>query len=129
MSDYGMRTQFNGSIEAAEEAITASLKDVGFGILTRIDVADTLNKKIGVSRKPYIILGACNPKLAHQALQLEVELGLMLPCNVIVYEHETGDTIVSIIDPQAMIGMLDNPKLSCLVEEARPLLQQALAAI
>ncbi len=129
MSDYGMRTSFQGSIEAAEEAITASLKDVGFGILTRIDVADTLNKKIGVSRKPYIILGACNPKLANQALQLEVELGLMLPCNVIVYEDETGDTIVSIIDPQAMIGMLDNPKLSCLVEEARPLLQQALAAI
>ncbi len=129
MSDYGMRTTFQGSIAAAEEAITASLKGVGFGILTRIDVAETLKKKIDVSRKPYVILGACNPKLANQALQLEPELGLMLPCNVIVYENEAGDTIVSVIDPQSMIGMIDNPNLACLVDEARPLLQQALVAI
>ncbi len=82
-----------------------------------------------MSRKPYIILGACNPKLAHQALQLEPELGLMLPCNVIVYENEEGQTIVSMIDPEAMVGMIDNPKLQCLVNEAKPLLQQALNGI
>jgi len=129
MADYGMRTIFDGSLEAAEEAITEALKGVGFGILTRIDVAETLKKKIDVSRKPYVILGACNPKLANQALQLEPELGLMLPCNVIVYENEQGQTVVSVIDPEAMVGMIDNPKLQCLVNDAKPLLQQALQSI
>ena len=83
-NDYGMRTVYDGSVEAAESAITSALMDKGFGILTRIDVAATLKKKIDVDRAPYVILGACNPKLANQALNLEVELGLMLPCNVIV---------------------------------------------
>ena len=106
--------------------MTDALQAVGFGILTRIDVAETLKKKIDVSRKPYVILGACNPKLANQALQLEPELGLMLPCNVIVYENDEGQTVVSAIDPEAMVGMIDNPKLQCLVNEAKPLLQQAL---
>ncbi|OIO70257.1 MAG: ABC transporter ATP-binding protein [Zetaproteobacteria bacterium CG1_02_55_237] len=128
-ADYGMRCEFNGSIEAAEAAICNALKDVGFGILTRIDVAETLKKKIDVDRSPYVILGACNPKLANRALGLEPELGLMLPCNVIVYTNETGKTVVSIIDPAAMVGMIDNPQLVCLVEEARPLLQKALSAI
>ena len=129
MAAYGMRSIFDGSVEEAEQAITAALKDVGFGILTRIDVAETLKKKIDVSRKPYVILGACNPKLANHALQLEVELGLMLPCNVIVYEDEQGQTVVSIIDPEAMVGMIDNPNLTCLVKEAKPLLQQALTRL
>ncbi|MDX8389370.1 MAG: DUF302 domain-containing protein [Mariprofundaceae bacterium] len=129
MSDYGMRTVFDGDIAAAEVAITDALKEVGFGILTRIDVAETLKKKIDVERSPYVILGACNPKLANHALNLEPELGLMLPCNVIVYADESGQTIVSIIDPAAMIGMIDNTDLECLVKEARPLLQQALQSI
>jgi len=128
-ADYGMRCTFKGGMEAAEAAITDALKEVGFGILTRIDVAETLKKKIDVERGPYVILGACNPKLANRALGLEPELGLMLPCNVIVYADEAGKTVVSIIDPAAMVGMIDNPQLVCLVEEARPLLQQALAAI
>jgi len=128
-TDYGMRCEFNGSVGAAETAINQALKDVGFGILTRIDVAETLKKKIDVDRAPYVILGACNPKLANQALSLEPELGLMLPCNVIIYANETGKTVVSIIDPAAMVGMIDNPQLECLVKEARPLLQKALSAI
>ncbi len=129
MSDYGIRTIYNGSVAEAEAAITAALKDAGFGVLTRIDVAETLKEKIGVERPPYVILGACNPKLAHRGLSLEPELGLMLPCNVIVYKDDEGQTVVSAIDPAAMVGMIDNPDLVCLVEEARPLLQQALAAI
>jgi len=129
MSDYGMRTVFDGDIEAAEAAITDALKAVGFGILTRIDVAETLKKKINVDRAPYVILGACNPKLANTALNLEPELGLMLPCNVIVYTDTDDQTIVSIIDPAAMVGMIDNPELNCLVNEARPLLEQALNSI
>jgi len=129
MADYGMRTEFQGTMEEAEEAMTNALKGMGFGILTRIDVAETLKKKIDVSREPYVILGACNPKLANQALQLEPELGLMLPCNVIVYKNDTGKTMVSIIDPEAMVGMIDNPNLECLVSEAKPLLAQALASL
>jgi len=129
MSDYGMRTVFDGNMAGAEVAITNALKAVGFGILTRIDVAATLKQKIDIERAPYVILGACNPTLANHALQLEAELGLMLPCNVILYQNEVGQTIVSIIDPAAMVGMIDNPALSCLVNEARPLLQQALHAI
>ena len=128
-NDYGMRTVFNGDVTAAEAAITAALMDKGFGILTRIDVAATLKKKIDVDRAPYVILGACNPKLANQALNLEAELGLMLPCNVIIYQNQAGDTVVSIIDPAAMVGMIDNPELDCLISEARPLLQQALHSI
>lgn len=129
MSDYGMRTAFDGDISAAEAAITEALKAVGFGILTRIDVAETLKKKIDVERAPYVILGACNPKLANTALNLEPELGLMLPCNVIIYEDSDHQTIVSVIDPAAMVGMIDNPALECLVSEARPLLEQALNSI
>jgi len=128
-NDYGMRTVYDGSIEAAESAITSALMDKGFGILTRIDVAATLKMKIDVDRAPYVILGACNPKLANQALNLETELGLMLPCNVIIYQNEAGETVVSIIDPKAMVGMIDNPQLECLISEARPLLQQALQNI
>ena len=129
MSDYGMRTAFDGNISAAEAAITEALKAVGFGILTRIDVAETLKKKIDVERAPYVILGACNPKLANTALNMEPELGLMLPCNVIIYEDSDHQTIVSVIDPAAMVGMIDNSALECLVSEARPLLEQALNSI
>jgi len=129
MSDYGLRTVFEGDVAAAEAAITDALKVVGFGILTRIDVTETLKKKIDVERAPYVILGACNPKLANTALNLEPELGLMLPCNVIVYKDSDNQTVVSIIDPAAMVGMIDNPELNCLVNEARPLLEQALNSI
>jgi uncharacterized protein (DUF302 family) len=125
---YGMRKKFNGSMEAAEKAVTAALQEVGFGILTRIDVAETL-KKINVDRAPYVILGACNPTLASQALNMEPEVGLMLPCNVIVYQDEPGETVVSIIDPAAMVAMIDNPELNCLVKGAKPLLEQALQSM
>jgi len=129
MSDYGMRATFNGSVAEAEAAISSALMAQGFGILTRIDVAETLKKKIDVNRPPYVILGACNPKLANRGLNLEPELGLMLPCNVIVYDNEAGETVISIIDPAAMVGMIDNPDLECLVNDARPLLQKALQAV
>jgi len=124
--DYGMRTVFGGNMEEAESAITEALKQAGFGILTRIDVAETLKKKINVDRAPYVILGACNPVLANKGLELEQELGLMLPCNVIIYQNKENQTVVSIIDPAAMVGMIDNPELKCLIEEAKPQLQSAL---
>jgi len=127
--DYGMRTTFDGNMEEAESAIIDTLQEAGFGILTRIDVAETLKKKINVDRAPYVILGACNPNLANQALNLETELGLLLPCNVTIYQNDEDQTVVSIIDPAAMVGMIENHELKCLVEEAKPLLQGALNRI
>ena len=125
----GMSAIFDGDVEAAEAAITEALKAVGFGILTRIDVAATLKSKIGVERPPYVILGACNPKLAHRALQVAPEIGLMLPCNVVVRETDDGKTEVSIVNPDAMLGVVDRPELAELAAEARPLFEQALAAL
>ena len=129
MSEYGIRTTYNGSVEEAEAAITAALKDVGFGVLTRIDVADTLKKKLNLDRRPYLILGACNPKVASQALDMEEELGLLLPCNVIVYENESGETIVSVIEPEAMLSVVGRDEMQPVAEHVRNLLSQALEKI
>jgi uncharacterized protein (DUF302 family) len=129
MSEYGMNRVFNGSVEEAEAAITAALKEVGFGVLTRIDVADTLKKKIDYDKAPYVILGACNPRVASKALEMEEELGLLLPCNVIVYENSEGATIVSVIEPEAMLSVVDRDDMSALAFEIRGLLNSALNAI
>jgi uncharacterized protein (DUF302 family) len=129
MSDYGMSTVYKGSVVEAEAAITEALKEVGFGVLTRIDVADTLKKKIDYDKAPYVILGACNPKVASQALEMEDELGLLLPCNVIVYENGSGETVVSIIEPEAMLSVVGRDDMSVLAKEIRELLQKALASL
>ena len=129
MSGYGIRTTYNGSVEEAEAAITAALKDVGFGVLTRIDVADTLKKKLNLDRRPYLILGACNPKVASQALDMEEELGLLLPCNVIVYENGSAETIVSVIEPEAMLSVVGRDEMQPVAEHVRNLLSQALERI
>lgn len=128
-NDYGMRTVYNGSVAEAEAAITEALKEVGFGVLTRIDIADTLKKKIDYDKAPYVILGACNPKVASQALEMEEELGLLLPCNVIVYEAGSGETIVSIIEPEAMLSVVNRDDMKALAKEIRDLLQKALASV
>lgn len=129
MSEYGMSRVFNGSVEEAEAAITAALKEVGFGVLTRIDVAATLKAKIDYDKAPYVILGACNPKVASQALEKEMELGLLLPCNVIVYENGEGETVVSAIEPETMLSVVGRDDLSALAVEMRVLLNSALNAI
>jgi uncharacterized protein (DUF302 family) len=100
------------SCEEAIERVTQALKKEGFGILTQIDVKDTLKKKLNVDFRKYIILGACNPPFAYQSLQAETEIGLLLPCNVIVYEDNSGNTVVSAIDPESAMGMIGNPKLT-----------------
>lgn len=128
-NDYGMRTVYNGSVAEAEAAITEALKDVGFGVLTRIDIAGTLKKKIDYDKAPYVILGACNPKVASQALEMEEELGLLLPCNVIVYEGGSGETIISIIEPEAMLSVVNRDDMKALAKEIRGLLQKALASV
>jgi uncharacterized protein (DUF302 family) len=128
--DYGMRTHLDLPYETAIEKVTAALKAEGFGVLTQIDVQATLKQKLDVDFRRYIILGACNPPLAHRAFTTELEIGLLLPCNVIVYEDEPGaGTVVSIIDPIMMLGIGINPSLASVGEEAAVRLRRVLDAL
>lgn len=125
--DYGMRIRLALPYEDAIEKVTAALKTEGFGVLTQIDVKATLKQKLDVDFRRYIILGACNPSLAHRAFSTELEIGLLLPCNVVVYEDESGaGSIVSIIDPVMMLGIGINPGLSAVGEEASARLRRVL---
>ena len=126
---YGIETVFDGTPEAAEEAVTAALKSVGFGVLTRIDVAATLREKIGHDRPPYVILGACNPRVAAEALEIEPDLGLLLPCNVVVRVDEQGRTLVSAIDPVVMLGIVGKPELDRHATEIRQRLAEAIVQV
>jgi uncharacterized protein (DUF302 family) len=128
MNTYGMSTTTSLSPAAAEAAIRNSLAAEGFGILTEIDVAATLHDKLGVSRAPYKILGACNPKLANQALEAEEAIGLLLPCNVVVYESDDG-TVVAALEPMTMVDLTGNETLSGVAAQARSALERALDSI
>ena len=130
LADYGMRTHLDLPYEEAIERATSALKAEGFGILTTIDVKATLKQKLDVDFRRYVILGACNPPLAHRALTAEVEIGLLLPCNVIVYEDEPGrSAVVAIIDPQVMLGVSVNPALGPVGDEAAARLRRVLGAL
>jgi uncharacterized protein (DUF302 family) len=115
--------------KAAVAATIAALKNHGFGVLTQIDVKDTLNKKIGVDFRPYLILGACNSKLAHQALTLEDKIGTMLPCNVLVQQQDSGKVEISAVDPVASMVAVENPKLGAVAGQVRELLRQVVAEV
>jgi len=122
-----MRVRLALPYEDAIEKVTAALKTEGFGVLTQIDVKATLKQKLDVDFRRYIILGACNPSLAHRAFSTELEIGLLLPCNVVVYEDESGaGSVVSIIDPIMMLGIGINPGLSAVGEEASARLRRVL---
>ena len=125
---YGMVVTTNRSMEEAEAAIRDSLASEGFGILTEIDVAATLKEKLGVERAPYKILGACNPPLANRGLEAEEDLGLLLPCNVVVYA-KGDETVIAALEPQLMADISDNPELQDIASEARGRLQKALARL
>jgi uncharacterized protein (DUF302 family) len=128
-TDYGFRATLNVPYEQAVEKATAALKEEGFGVLTEIDVKATLKKKLDADFRRYIILGACNPKLAYQALQNELEIGLLLPCNVIVYETNEGQSIVSIVDPLSMLGVVENLKLDPIAQKARTRLRRVIKTL
>ncbi|MEE9543285.1 MAG: DUF302 domain-containing protein [Thermodesulfobacteriota bacterium] len=129
MDDYGIRKTLECSYDEAVTKARAELAKEGFGILTEIDVKATLKKKLDEDFRNYIILGACNPPYALQALNLETEIGLFLPCNVIVYEADDGASVVSAIDPLVMMGMIDNPGLKDLAAEVRAKLEIVIAAL
>lgn len=126
MEKFGMRKVLTSTYDEALVAVSEALKSEGFGVLTEIDVRETLKKKINVDFRRYKILGACNPPFAYQALQAELEVGLMLPCNVIVYEGDDGKTVVTAIDPTATIAAVSNPKLEQIAADVRTKLSRAL---
>jgi uncharacterized protein (DUF302 family) len=98
--------------------VTEALKTEGFGILTEIDVQATLQKKLGIERKPYIILGACKPQLAHRALEIDPNIGLLLPCNVVVSEENDGSVLVSFMDPLAVLNLVNKPEILEIAQDA-----------
>ena len=125
---YGFSKTVDMSYEQTIEKVTAELKKEGFGVLTSIDVKETLKQKINVDFKKYTILGACNPPIAHRALLEEEELGLLLPCNVIVYEKD-NKTQVSIFDPMVMTWIMENDNMKPIATEVQEKLQRVLAAV
>jgi uncharacterized protein (DUF302 family) len=128
MTELGFQTRLDLPYEAAIERVTEALKDEGFGVLTSIDVKETMKKKLDVDFHQYAILGACNPSLAHKALSARPDVGLLLPCNVIVYE-EDGQSVVNIVDPLSMFSFIQDPALEPVVVEARQRLQRVSEAL
>lgn len=127
--NYGFGKIVDMSVEQAETRVTATLKEKGFGILTRIDVAATLKQKLGADMPPYVILGACNPPLAHQVITAEPEVGLLLPCNVIVYEDANQQVHISAMDPTPVMRLIENAQVEPIARKVRALLQEALEAV
>ncbi len=121
---YGFSTTFDGSIEAARVAVTEALAQEGFGVLTEIDIKATLKKKLDIDRRPYLILGACQPQLASQAIEAEPDIGLLLPCNVLVREEEDGQVTVSFVDPEAMLAITGRDDLGDFAREVKSRLQR-----
>ncbi len=126
---YGFSVQFVGDFETAVQRVTQALQGEGFGVLCDIDVSATLRKKLGVEAAPYRILGACNPQLAHQALTQEPDLGLLLPCNVTVRQDAEGAVLVSFIDPEQLLAVVQNPALAPVGAEVRARFQRVMSAL
>jgi uncharacterized protein (DUF302 family) len=116
-------------MEEVRDRVEAALKEEGFGVLTEIDVAGTLKKKLDVDRKPYLILGACNPALANQALNADPDIGLLLPCNVVLREEDEGAVIVAFMDPAAVLGLVDKQGVAELAGDVRGRLERVRDAL
>jgi uncharacterized protein (DUF302 family) len=125
---YAIGTTLAAPYEQLVPRVKQALKDEGFGVLSEIDVQGALQEKLGVERGRYLIIGACNPQLAHKALETEPDLGVFLPCNVIVYEAADG-THVSAIDPQSMLGAIANPVLDEIADEVKQRFTRVIAAL
>ncbi len=125
LSKFGITTTVNLPYEDTVEKVRGALKEEGFGVLTEIDVKKTLKEKLGIDTEKYIILGACNPPMAHRAISADPYVGLLLPCNVIVFEKD-GASVVSAIDPVSMLGDSSSEVLQGVAKEVRPKLERAI---
>jgi uncharacterized protein (DUF302 family) len=127
---YALKKTVPLAITDAEAHVRKALADEGFGVLTEIDVTSTLAEKLGETFRPYRILGACNPALAHQALEAETDIGLLLPCNVVVYQGETsGESVVAILDPEMQLSLAGREDMVPLAREVRHRMERVLAAL
>ncbi|MEN8108628.1 MAG: DUF302 domain-containing protein [Pseudomonadota bacterium] len=126
---YCFSINLKDSFEDAITRVTEALKEEGFGVLTEIDVKATLKARIDIDRLPYTILGACNPPLAHQALEADPDIGLLLPCNVVVRQEEDGSVTVAFMDPVAVLGLVDQPGVEALASEVRGRLERVRDAL
>jgi uncharacterized protein (DUF302 family) len=126
---YGFTVKSTGTMDEVQARVTEELQKEGFGVLTEIDVAATLKKKLDVDRRPYRILGACNPALANQAIDADPDIGLLLPCNVLVREEEDGTVTVGFMDPAAVLALVDVEGIGTLAGEVRARLERVRDAV
>ncbi|WP_435320347.1 DUF302 domain-containing protein [Haloarchaeobius sp. TZWSO28] len=127
--DYTMQVEAPGTFDETIDATLTALEDEGFGVLCDIDVQATFEKKLGEEFRKYRILGACNPPLAHEGLIADVQLGALLPCNVIVYETDEGDVMVSAVDPKQLVGIAENEALDDIAAEVHERFERVLATV
>lgn len=127
-STYTFGSALRLPVHEARPLVEAALMAEGFGILTEIDVAATMQAKLGIDHAPYLILGACNPSLAHRALQADPSLGALLPCNVVIRDHD-GRTIVEAMDPRVVMDLVENPEVAAVADEAEARLRRVIASL
>ena len=128
LSPFTFGIRIPGSVASTRPQVEAALRAEGFGVLTEIDVQATMRAKLGIEQTPYVILGACNPSLAHRALEADPSVGCLLPCNVVLREDGV-ETIVEAMDPMAVLGMVDDPAIRPVAIEARERLERAIASL
>ncbi len=126
---YHFTARVSGTLDEVQRRVIEALKEEGFGVLTEIDIQATMKKKLDVDYPPYRILGACNPNFANQALQAEPEVGVLLPCNVVVREEGEGDLLVTFMDPEAVLNLVERPEVKTLAAEVKARLMRVKAAL